>query len=382
MVTFGIDRLEEYSHLFRGKRLGMVTSASALAGDGRPAYIAFHERYPLTCLFSPEHGLHARFGNGEEVCEDPIDPQTGAAVVSLFGNWTAKSIPAHWLEQLDAVVYDIQDLGTRFYTFITTMIRVLEDCAAAGRELIILDRPAVLGGKITEGCLLNPRYKSFIGAYSLPIRYGLTVGELAAMVNGEQKLGCRLHIVPCKGWKREQMFPEYGDLWVKPSGAIGDFETALLYPGMCLFESTNLSEGRGTGKPFRLVGAPFIDGQRLCREMEALNLAGVEFEAVQFCPESSKFRGELCGGVSLRVTNPKIFRTVHTGAALLYQILEMYPGRVEFRPAPWSEEPHIRFLSGCDQLDGVRPPLEQLLKEWEQDCEAFQMRKSKYHIYL
>ena len=127
MVTYGIDRIQEFTHLFRGKRLGMVTSASALAGDGRPAYVAFHEKFPVTCLFSPEHGLHARFGNGEEVREDPVDPLTGAAVVSLFGNWTAKSIPGHWLQRLDAVVYDIQDLGTRFSTFISTMIPVLED---------------------------------------------------------------------------------------------------------------------------------------------------------------------------------------------------------------------------------------------------------------
>lgn len=381
MAIYGIDRIQEFAHLFRGKRLGMVTSATAVAGDGRPAYVAFHEKFPLRCLFSPEHGLHARFGNGEEVREDPIDPATGAAVVSLFGNWEAKSIPAHWLGQLDAVVYDIQDLGTRFYTFITILIRVMEDCAGAGVDLIILDRPAILGGRITEGCLLDERYQSFIGPYSLPIRYGLTAGELAQMVNDEKNLNCRLHVVPCGGWRRGQMFPDYGEQWVAPSGAIRNFETALLYPGMCLFESTSLSEGRGTGRPFRLVGAPFIDGQRLCREMQAMELPGVEFEPVNFCPESSKFKGEACGGVALRVTDPAAFRTVRTGVSLLYKILELYPGLVEFRPAPWSPEPHIRFLSGCDRLDGPRPPLEQLLKDWERDCEDFRLRKTKYHIY-
>lgn len=381
MVRYGIDRLEEFSHLFRGKRLGMVTSAAALASDGRAAYIAFHERFPLKCLFSPEHGLHARFGNGEEVREDPVDPKTGAAVVGLFGNWTAKSIPDHWMQQLDAVVYDIQDLGTRFYTFISTMIRVLEDCAKAGKELIILDRPAVLGGEITEGCLLDMRYQSFIGPYSLPIRYGLTVGELARMVNAEKNLGCRLHIVPCAGWRRGQMFPDYGDQWVKPSGAIRDYETALLYPGMCLFEGTSLSEGRGTGRPFRLVGAPFIDGQRLCREMWDMGLPGVEFDEVTFCPESSKYKGQACQGVSLRVTDPVSFRTVRTGVSLLYKILELYPGMVDFPPSHWSSEPHIRFLSGCDYLDGPRPPLDQLLKDWERDCEEFRLRKNQYHLY-
>ena len=381
MVKNGIDRLEEYACLFQGKRLGMVTSAAALAGDGRPAYVSFHEKFPLKCLFSPEHGLHAQFGNGQEVREDPIDPQTGAAVVSLFGNWTAKSIPEHWLDQLDAVVYDIQDLGTRFYTFITTMIRVMEDCAEAGKDFVILDRPAVLGGEIVEGCLPDLRYKSFICPYSLPVRYGLTVGELAQMVNGEKKLHCRLHVVPCEGWKRQWMFPDYGAEWVKPSGAIRDFETALLYPGMCLFEGTSVSEGRGTGRPFRQVGAPFIDGQRLCREMNSLALPGVVFEAAVFTPESSKCKGETCGGVSLRVTDPAAFRTVRTGVSLLYKILDLYPGMVKFPPAHWSPEPHIRFLSGSDQLDGQRLPLEQLLLSWERDCEAFRGRKASYHIY-
>jgi uncharacterized protein YbbC (DUF1343 family) len=359
----------------------MVTSVSGVTMDLRQGYVAFHEKYPLDCLFSPEHGLHAQFGNGETVSEEPIDPQTGAAVVSLFGDWQAKSIPAHWLNRLDAVVYDIQDLGTRFYTFITTMIRVLEDCAAAGKELIILDRPAILGGEILEGALLDERYRSFIGPYSLPIRYGLTVGELAQMVNGEKNLNCRLHVVPCEGWKRSQMFPEYGSHWVKPSGAIRDFETALLYPGMCLFEGTTLSEGRGTDMPFRLVGAPFIDGQRLCREMNAMNLAGVAFAPAAFCPASSKYKMQSCEGVFIRVTDSAEFRSVSTGATLLCKIMELYPGQVGFIPSHWSPQHHIRFLAGCDALDTDRPPLAQLLKDWEEDCEVFRVRKEKYHIY-
>lgn len=381
MVKCGIDRIGEYAHLFRDKRLGMVTSVSGVTADGRPSYLAFHEQFPLSCIFSPEHGLHATFGNGEDVTEDPLEPQTGAALVSLFGNWTARSIPEPWLCQLDAVVYDIQDLGTRFYTFITTMIRVLEDCAGAGKELIILDRPAVLGGDIVEGCLLDPRYQSFIGPYSLPVRYGMTVGELARMVNGERNLNCRLHVIPCEGWSRSQMFPEYGQRWVSPSGAISDFETALLYPGMCLFEGTNLSEGRGTGRPFRLVGAPFVDGQRLCREMEVLALPGVSFEPVEFCPTSSKFQGETCQGVALKVTDAAAFRSVRTGVSVLYKILELYPGMVQFPVSHWSPEPHIRFLAGCDSLDSTRPPLDQLLGDWERDCEVFRTRKYKYHIY-
>lgn len=381
MVKNGIDRIESFGYLFQGKKLGMVTSVSGVTQEGVPSYIAFHRRYPLLCLFSPEHGLHAQFGNGEDVSEDPIDPSTGAAVVSLYENCAAKSIPDCWMRQLDAIVYDIQDLGTRFYTFIATMIQVLEDCAGAGKELIILDRPAVLGGEIVEGCLLDPQYRSIVSPYSLPVRYGLTVGELARMVNDEKKLNCCLHIVPCEGWERKQLFPEYGDQWVKPSGAIRDFETALLYPGMCVFEGTNLSEGRGTGYPFRLTGAPFVDGEKLLREMNALELPGVAFEKAVFCPVSSKYKGIPCEGVSVMVTDPSSFRSVPTGIALLYKIMELWPGCVEFPPAEWSEKPHISFLMGCDTFEKPLIPLEKLLQNWENDCKQFQVRKQKYHIY-
>lgn len=369
MIKNGIDRIGEFEHLFRGKRLGMVTAASAVTRAGRPAYLAFHEQFPLTCIFTPEHGLHARAGNWEQVREDPVDPETGAAVVSLFGGWTALPVPDRWLEQLDAVVYDIQDLGLRFYTYIATMLRVMESCAAAGKEFIILDRPAVLGGEILEGGLPEPEAGSIVCPWPIPIRYGLTPGELARMVNDEGKLGCRLRVIPCEGWTRGQMFPEFGREWVPPSGAIGDFETALLYGGMCLFEGTNLSEGRGTGRPFRLTGAPFVDGERLCRELEALDLPGVAFTPEVFRPETSKFKDQICSGVSLRVTDPAAFRGVATALAVLQKLRELYPEQVTFTPAPWSPEPFIRFLLGCDPENA------------EGDCASFRARKSKYHIY-
>lgn len=371
MIQNGIDRIGEFAHLFQGKHLGMVTAASAVTQDLRPGYIAFHERFPLTCIFTPEHGLHARSGNWETVREDPVDPDTGAAVVSLFGGWTALPIPDRWLAQLDAVVYDIRDLGLRFYTYIATMIRVMESCADAGVEFIVLDRPAVLGGEILEGRLPSPGTESIVCPHPIPVRYGLTAGELARMVNDERQLGCRLRVVPCDGWERAQMFPDFRTPWIPPSGAIGDFETALLYSGMCLFEGTNLSEGRGTGRPFRLVGAPFVDGARLCRELETMALPGVGFRPEVFRPTASKYKDQTCGGVSLRVTDPGAFRGLLTAAAVLQKLLELYPEQVVFTPAPWSAEPFLRFLTGSDTLSA----------DWEPDCEAFRARKSKYHIY-
>jgi uncharacterized protein YbbC (DUF1343 family) len=381
MIRCGIDRIQEFSHLFLGKRLGMVTASAAVTKELIPSYMAFHSRFPLECLFTPEHGLSGTFGNGENVREEPVEPHTGAKLVSLFGDWTAKPVPEFWLDRLDAIVYDIQDLGTRFYTFITTMMRVMEDCARADVEFIILDRPALLGGDVVEGCLLQEEYRSFIGAYPLPIRYGLTVGELARMVNEERGLRCKLQLIPCEGWHRSQMPPDFGRDWVKPSGAISDFETALLYPGMCLFEGTTLSEGRGTGQPFRLVGAPFVDGELLCREMEGLNLPGVAFSAVQFCPASSKYKGQLCQGVRIRVTDPAAFRSVRTGLYLLCKIMELWPGQVEFPPCAFAEGPHIHYLCGQDAIRTLCPSADSIWNYWKAESEEFRARKQKYHIY-
>lgn len=381
VIQCGIDRIQQYQSFFRGRRLGMVTSASVLDATLRPSYLAFHEQFPLECIFTPEHGLSGTFGNWETVTEDPVEPKTGAALVSLYGNHAAKPVPQEWLDKLDAIVYDIQDLGTRFYTYIATMIQVMEDCARAGLEFIILDRPALLGGKILEGGLLQPAYRSFIGPYTLPIRYGLTVGELANMVNDEQKLGCNLRIIPCAGWRRDQMFPDFGSTWVKPSGAIRDFETALLYPGMCLFEATNLSEGRGAGRTFRLIGAPFVDGKLLSGKMNVLGLPGVRFSPAEFTPVSSKFKDRLCRGVEIRITDRNCFRSVLTGIALLRKILELYPEQVTFQSSTFGDCPHIHYLSGCDLFQAPFPSTEEIWKVWERECETFRIKKENYHLY-
>lgn len=380
-IQCGIDRIPEYRVLFQGRHLGMVTSASAVDAGLRPSYLAFHEQFPLECIFTPEHGLSGTFGNWETVMESPVEPQTGAALVSLYGNHAANPVPQEWLDKLDAIVYDIQDLGIRFYTYIATMIQVMEDCAGTGVEFIVLDRPALLGGQILEGGVLQPEYRCFIGPHPLPIRYGLTVGELAAMVNEERKLGCKLRVVPCAGWKRDQMFPDFGRTWVKPSGAIRDFETALLYPGLCLLEATNLSEGRGTGQTFRLIGAPFVDGALLSGEMNALGLPGVEFTPAEFTPASSKFRDELCAGVRVQVTDRTAFRSVLTGISLLSKLLELYPERVVFRPSAFGEGPHIHYLTGCDAFCQPYPGAQEIWKRWEAECEAFRNQKVKYHLY-
>lgn len=327
--------------------------------------------------------MYGKADAGEAVDGVQTDAQTGVPVYSLYGGEEGRHMPPEVLEQLDAVIYDIQDLGVRFYTFIATLIGVLEDCAAADREVIVLDRPAPLSGVTVEGGLLDMAYTSFVGPYPLCIRYGLTAGELAGMVNAERKLGCRLTVVPCKGWQRGQLFSETGNLWMAPSLAIPHFETALLYPGTCLFEGTNLSEGRGTACPFELVGAPFIDGVRLAREMNACNLPGVVFTAAYFTPSASKWKGEACEGVQLHITDAHALRPVRTGLTLLYAIRTRWPQHFAWHERAGVPSRFISLLTGCGafERDDAIPPLEQLLSQWESESEAFAQRKAAYHLY-
>ena len=381
MVKCGIDRIGEFGALFRGKRLGMVTSVSGVTLDLRPGYVKFHEVYPLVCLFGPEHGMYGKDGAGEDVDDVARDSATGLPVYSLYGGEEGRHIAPERLETLDAVVYDIQDLGTRFYTFISTLLYVMEDCAAAGRELIVLDRPAPLDGVTVEGGLLEPEYRSFVGAYPLCIRYGLTAGELACMVNAEQKLGCRLTVVPCTGWERTRLFSETGNLWMMPSMGIPHFSTALVYPGTCLFEGTNVSEGRGTACPFEMIGAPFVDSAALAGAMNREGLPGVIFTAACFTPYASKHKGEPCEGVLLHVSDAHAFRPVRTGVTLLYRIREMWPRQFRWKPRDGKPRRFISLLAGCGAFEDEPPAPEALLAAWEADSAAFARRKAAYHLY-
>lgn len=385
MVQCGIDRIDEFEALFRGKKLGMVTSVSGVTQGLRPSYLAVHERWPLTALFGPEHGMYGKADAGEAVDGVQLDAQTGVPVYSLYGGDEGRHMPPEVLEGLDAVLYDIQDLGVRFYTFIATLIGVLEDCAAAGKEVIVLDRPAPLGGVTVEGGLLDMDYTSFVGPYPLCIRYGLTAGELAGMVNAERKLGCRLTVVPCAGWQRGQLFSETGNLWMAPSLAMPRFGTALLYPGTCLFEGTNVSEGRGTACPFEIIGAPFLDAVWLAREMNAKNLPGVVFTAAYFTPSASKWKGEACEGVQLHISDAHALRPVRTGLTLLYTIREQWPEQFAWRERGAATGPSrfISLLTGCGAFehDDAIPPLDGLLAQWDAESKAFARRKEKYHLY-
>lgn len=379
MVLNGLDHLADAAPWLRGRRLGLITSTSGITRTLAPGIDAIHSQFPLTALFGPEHGVRGDHDAGATV-ETYADPATGLPVYSLYRKDSQHMTP-EMLDLVDTVIYDIQDIGARFYTYISTLLYVMRDCAAAGKELVVLDRINPLGGKI-EGGMLQPGFESFVGVYPLTTRYGLTPGEFARLANEEQHIGCTLHVLPVQGWRRKMLFPETGLTWMMPSPAIPHFETALLYPGVCLAEATNLSEGRGTSAPFELIGAPFINGAALTTRMNALKLPGVAFTAAYFTPSASKHTNQRCEGVHIHLTDTKAFDTIRTGTALLYAIREMYPAAFALRQP---ENEHallpINRLTGSDVLAGEWPDFDALMTRWERESAAFKARAAKAYLY-
>jgi len=379
MIRNGIDNIAAYDSLFVNKRIGLITSPTGLTHDLTSAIQILHERYGLAALFSPEHGVRGDQDAGALV-DTYTDPATGVPVYSLYRK-DSKRLTPDMLDAVDLVVYDIQDVGVRYYTFIYTMLYALEDCAKAGKRIVVLDRINPLDGVTVEGNLLKPGYESFVGGYPLCVRYGLTAGEVAVMANDEMGWQADLHVVRCEGWERGMLFPDSGRLWVPPSLGIPRFETALLYPGTCLFEGTNLSEGRGTALPFETIGAPFVDAQALADEMNAKRLPGVRFRPVYFKPTASKHQGELCGGVQLHVTDARALRPVETGVTLLFSVKAMFRSFAFLPPIKEGSRPFIDLLGGDNVYRDESVDVPALLAQFREESIAFAERKRQYHLY-
>ncbi|KKO52690.1 exo-beta-N-acetylmuramidase NamZ family protein [Paenibacillus sp. DMB20] len=379
MIRNGIDRIEDYARLFEGQRIGLITSPTGLSRDFTSTIQILHERFHLTALFSPEHGVRGDQAAGAFV-DTYNDPITGVPVHSLYRK-DSKRLTPEMLDEVDLVVYDIQDVGTRYYTFIYTMLYALEDCAKAGKEMVVLDRINPLDGVTVEGNVLKAGYQSFVGNYPLAIRYGLTAGEVAQMANEQMNWKATLHVVPCGGWERNMLFPETGGLWVMPSLGLPRFESSLVYPGTCLFEGSNLSEGRGTTAPFEMIGAPFIEAEKLADEMNGLKLPGVRFRPVYFKPSFSKFQGELCRGVQLHVTDYRAFKPVETGVRLLFTIKRNYGEFSFLPPVKDNARPFIDLLGGDNIFREESLNVEDMLRRFREESSAFAKLKQQYHIY-
>jgi uncharacterized protein YbbC (DUF1343 family) len=374
------DRLGEVA----GQRLGLVASPSSVDADLASSVDVLHGQpgTELAALFGPEHGLRGEAQAGEKVGSS-TDTRTGLPVYSLYG--ATRTPTAEMLDGLDTIVFDLQDGGLRFYTYLSTLAHVMEAAAEHGTRVVVLDRPVYLGGTTVEGGLVEDAFRSFVGLYPLPIRYGMTAGEIARLLALEHGIDCELHVVPMRGWRREMWFDDTGFPFVPPSPNLPTLSAITVYPGTCLVEGTNLSEGRGTTKPFEYVGAPYLDGYELARSMNRLELPGVRFREVFFVPTFSKHLGETCSGVQLHVTNRGAFEPLPTAVHLISTVRRLWPERFGWR-APWAEGGHhpIDLLSGSSRLRGCIDAAEDvttLLADWKEESRRFEDLRARYLLY-
>lgn len=379
MIQYGIDHISEYRKMLNTARVALLTNITGRDSALRADIQILQEICHLTALFGPEHGVRGNIGAGELV-DQYTDPVTGLPVYSLYGK-AGRHFTQEMLECFDLLIYDIQDVGVRFFTYLSTLRNALADCAAAGKTLLVLDRPNPLGGEIVEGGMVQEGYYSFVGCCRFPYRYGLTAGEAAVMLNEEEKLGCDLQVAKCTGWKRTMQYPEWNKIWIAPSPALMNFESVLCYPGTCLLEGTNISVGRGTAAPFRVVGAEFIDAEELAEVLNRAGLPGVVATPVWFTPSTSKYEGKNCGGVTFHVTDREKFRPVTLGITLLDHLRHRYGQK--FRVLPPSAEgkkPMLSLLSGSGDLLGEWERYS-LLAAYEAECQEFILKKQQYHLY-
>lgn len=378
MVQFGADRTAEFAHFFTG-RVALLTGPSGRTTSNRSTIQVLKACCDLRLLLAPEHGVRGDKAAGA-FFTDETDEESGLPVCSLYTR-QSKRLSAEILERFDTLVYDIADVGCRYYTFISTLLCCIEDCAAAGKRLVVLDRPNPLGDRV-EGGLLREETASFVGCYPIPVCYGLTCGELARMMNEELHLGCDLKIVPCANLAREMTFRDWGHYWVMPSLGMPRYETALLYPGTCLIEGTCLSEGRGTADPFAILGAPFIEAERFSRAFNQLHCPGVTATPVYFTPTASKHQGALCGGIHLHITEEQQLRPVELGVRLLDLLRRCYPD--DFRLLPPVREdgkPFLSLLAGHRDFEDPRWDGAEILSRYARESEEFRQRKAPYEIY-
>jgi uncharacterized protein YbbC (DUF1343 family)/CubicO group peptidase (beta-lactamase class C family) len=373
-VLTGIDVLERdgFKQL-AGLRVGLVTNHTGRDRKGRATIDVLRAaaNVRLVALFAPEHGIR---GQADENVSDTKDEQTGLPIYSLYGE-TRRPKPEQ-LKDLDALVFDIQDVGVRFYTYSATLGYVMEEAARARLPLFVLDRPNPIGGEAVEGPLADADKLSFTAYHRLPVRHGMTLGELARLYNEERKLGCDLRVVQAENWRRAQWFDATNLTWINPSPNMRSLNEATLYPGVGLLETTNLSVGRGTDTPFELIGAPWLDGQRLAAYLNERRVAGARFVPVRFTPRASVFKGEECGGVNVIVTDRAQFQAVRAGVEIAVALRRLYP-------AEWQVEKYERLLANGDALMRVRrgDAPEEIVRAWQPALEEFRRARARVLLY-
>jgi len=374
-VLTGIDVLKRDGfRQLAGRKVGLITNHTGRSRDGESTVKLLHEakNLQLAVLFSPEHGYEGKLDISK--IGDTRDAATGLKVFSLYGD--TRKPTAVMLENVDTVVFDIQDIGARFYTYVSTMGEAMKACGEHGKRFVVLDRPNPIGGIAVAGPMLDSGRESFVGFHRLPVQHGMTIGELARLFQDELKLKLDLQVIECAGWKRSDAFDVTGLTWINPSPNMRNLTQAFLYPGIGLLETTNLSVGRGTDTPFEIIGAPWLDGQTLASALNARGIAGVSFVAIEFTPSSSKFANEKCSGVNIIITDRNRFEPLRTGFEIAAALRRLYPDK-------WDAKAYDRLLGNQKTLqsllDGkLADEIEEVVRE---DVNDFLRRRIKYLLY-
>ncbi len=374
-VLNGIDVLEKNNFKqLDGLKIGLATNQTGRNLEGKATIDVLNEaeNIKLTALFSPEHGIRGQLD--QEKIVDSIDEKTNLPIYSLY-NELRRPKPEQ-LKDLDAIVFDIQDIGVRFYTFEATLLNILEEAAKAGKIVFVLDRPNPLSGANVEGAIADQDKLSFVVSHTVPVRHGLTIGELALMMNREKKIGADLRVIKMENWRRQMWFDQTMQIWTNPSPNMRSLTQATLYPGIGLLETTNLSVGRGTDTPFEIIGAPYIKGRELAAHLNERNLRGVRFVPIKFTPNASVFKNEKLSGINVIITNRESFESVKTGIEIACALRKLYP-------QDWKIENYNRLLANAEIYAKIRAgeSAELIEKTLQTDAEKFKFRRASFLLY-
>ncbi len=386
-ISVGIENLRGKDGFLKGRRLGLLCNQASTDSKLHHSRDLLLARYgeQLTCLFSPQHGFFSEKQDNMIESDHATDPVSGLPVFSLYGE--KRKPDRSMFDHLDTLLIDIVDVGTRVYTFLYTMAYCMEAAAEYGKQIVVLDRPNPVGGTAVEGNILNDDCSSFVGLYPIPMRHGMTFGELALFINKEFHIGADLQVIPMEGWKRSMLFRDTGFPWIAPSPNMPTPETALVYPGQVIWEGTNCSEGRGTTLPFEFVGAPFWNPAELLKDLAATEMPGCSFRPLVFQPTSGKWAEQPCNGFQIHVTDVGRFLPYRTSLALLQAIILRYPDEFCYKEPPYEYEfkrlPMDLILGDRD----VRLALEngvallQIEKDWQPKLNSFMEKRGNYLMY-
>jgi uncharacterized protein YbbC (DUF1343 family) len=388
VVRTGLEvLLDEQVEKLRGKRVGVIANPASINRELEHVTDLFfaHPDIDLRVVMGPQHGVFSDTQDNMIEWEGFRDPFTELPVFSLYGE--TRKPTEEMMSYLDVLVCDLQDVGARYYTYVYTMALAMEACQELDKEFVVLDRPNPINGTDIEGTVLSPEFSSFVGMYPLAIRHGMTIGELAVYFNLEQGIDCRLTIIPMQGWCRDSYADETGQPWVPPSPNLPTLDSAIVYPGLCLLEGTNVSEGRGTTRPFEFSGAPWINPGELVSRLRGYDLPGVDFRPIRFQPTFHKWREELVGGVQIYVQERKSFRPFLTGLALIREYMQLGKDLFEWKPPPYEYEFQLLpfdILCGTDRIRELLEAgasLDAIAESWSDRLSSFAEKRMDYLQY-